>query len=172
GDISPRDILKVKGPNVAAEYLLEQIQKVYSVSGVVIDDKHIEIILRQMLRRVKVVDGGTTRFLPEQIVDRVKLERENAEVIRKGGKPARWEPILIGISKVASTTDSFLAAASFEEAPRILAEATVRKQEDDLRGLKERVIIGDLIPAGTGYYDWRMDRIALKVEEEGKKEVA
>lgn len=172
GDISPRDILKVKGPNVAAEYLLEQIQKVYSVSGVVIDDKHIEIILRQMLRRVKVVDGGTTRFLPEQIVDRVKLERENAEVIRKGGKPARWEPILIGISKVASTTDNFLAAASFKEEPRILAEAAVRKQEDDLRGLKERVIIGDLIPAGTGYYDWRMDRIALKVEEEEKKEVA
>ncbi len=169
GDISPKDILKVKGPNFAAEYLLEQIQKVYKVSGVEIDDKHIEIILRQMLRRVKVRDGGTTRFLPEQIVDRITLEKENEEVIRKGGKPARWEPILIGISKVASTTDSFLAAASFEEAPRILAEAAIRKQEDELRGLKERVIIGDLIPAGTGFYDWRMDRIALRVEEEGEE---
>ncbi len=172
GDISPKAILKVKGPNVAAEYLLEQIQKVYTTSGVTIDDKHIEIILRQMLRRVKVVDGGTTRFLPEQIVDRVKLEKENEEVMRKGGRPARWEPILIGISKVASTTDSFLAAASFEEAPRILAEAAIRKQEDDLRGLKERVMLGDLIPAGTGFPRWRMDRIALKVEEKEEVERA
>jgi len=165
GDISPLDILKVKGTNEAAEYLLEQIQKVYSVSGVVIDDKHIEIILRQMMRRVKVIDGGTTRFLPEQIVDKVKLEEENARVIREGGKPAKWEPIIVGVSKVASTTDSFLASASFEEAPRILAEAAIRRQEDELRGLKERVIIGDLIPAGTGFYPWRMDRIVLNVEE-------
>jgi DNA-directed RNA polymerase subunit beta' len=165
GDISPLDILKIKGPNEATEYLLEQIQKVYSVSGVVIDDKHIEIILRQMMRRVKVIDGGTTRFLPEQIVDRVKLEEENAKVMREGGKPAKWEPIIVGVSKVASTTDSFLASASFEEAPRILAEAAIRKQEDELRGLKERVIIGDLIPAGTGFHLWRMDRIVLNVEE-------
>ncbi|NPA79887.1 MAG: DNA-directed RNA polymerase subunit beta' [Thermotogae bacterium] len=165
GDISPKDILRIKGKEAAAEYLLEEIQKVYRVSGVRINDKHIEIIIRQMLRRVRIVDGGNTMFLPEQIVDLSRVLEENRKVAARGGKPAKYEPILLGISKVAATTDSFLAAASFEEAPRVLAEAAVRKQRDNLKGLKERVIIGDLIPAGTGFPDWRMDKIVLEIEE-------
>ncbi len=171
GDISPKDILRIKGKEAAAEYLLEEIQKVYRVSGVKINDKHIEIIIRQMLRRVRIVDGGSTRFLPEQIVDLSRVLEENRKVVEKGGEPAKYEPILLGISKVASTTDSFLAAASFEEAPRILAEAAIRKQRDELKGLKERVIIGDIIPAGTGFPDWRMDRITLEIEELEERKV-
>ncbi len=165
GDISPKDILRIKGKEAAAEYLLEEIQKVYRVSGVKINDKHIEIIIRQMLRRVRIVDGGDTRYLPEQIVDLNRILEENRRVVAQGGKPAKYEPILLGISKVAATTDSFLAAASFEEAPRVLAEASIRRQRDELKGLKERVIIGDLIPAGTGFPAWRMDKIMLEVEE-------
>jgi len=133
--LSPKDILRIKGKEAAAEYLLEEIQKVYRVSGVKINDKHIEIIIRQMLRRVRIVDGGDTRFLPEQIVDLNRILEENRRVVAQGGKPAKYEPILLGISKVAATTDSFLAAASFEEAPRVLAEASIRKQRDELKSV-------------------------------------
>ena len=151
GAKNPKEILRIQGPEAAQLYLLEEVQKVYRSQGVVIHDKYIEIIIRQMMRKVRVRSTGDTEFLPGEMVDRFEFERVNSEMVANGKRPARGEPVLLGITKAALNTESWLAAASFQETTRVLTEAATAGARDDLRGLKENVIIGKLIPAGTGY---------------------
>lgn len=150
GSQNPHDILKVMGMVRLAEYLTNEIQEVYRLQGVKINDKHIEVIVRQMLRRVKVVDPGDSRFLPAQQVDKVVVDETNKKVVAEGGQPATYEPVLLGITKASLSTESFISAASFQETTKVLTEAAVNSKIDYLRGLKENVIMGRLIPAGTG----------------------
>lgn len=150
GAVNPHDILKVKGPKEVQEYLVNEIQQVYRLQGVTINDKHIEIIVRQMLSNVRITDSGDSRFLNGEIVSRYKYEMDRREVKSKGGKAPVAQPILLGITKASLSSDSFISAASFQETTRILTEAAVSGQIDTLRGLKENVSIGHLIPAGTG----------------------
>ncbi|MGQ9880441.1 MAG: DNA-directed RNA polymerase subunit beta' [Armatimonadota bacterium] len=155
GLLQPRELLKLKGVRAVQEYLVQEIQKVYKQQGVDIHDKHIEIIVRQMLKKRRVVDPGDTRFLPGSIVDKFLFEAENERVRRQGGREANAEWVLQSITEAALTTESFLSAASFERTTHVLTEAAVRGKKDDLVGLKENVIIGRLIPAGTGYAAYR-----------------
>jgi len=150
GPANPHDILKVKGEKELAAWLVDEIQQVYRLQGVAINDKHIEVIVRQMLRRVRIKETGDTRFLPDEQVEKTEFERENERVIAKGGQPAVAEPLLLGITKASLSTDSFISAASFQETTRVLTEAAIMGKRDELRGLKENVIVGRLIPAGTG----------------------
>jgi len=150
GSPNPHDILKVKGVKGVARFLVEEIQEVYRLQGVKINDKHFEVIVRQMLKKVKIKEAGDTDFMVGEIVDRVKFEEENEKVLAQGGKPAVAEPVILGITKAALLTDSWLSAASFQETTRVLTEASIAGKVDYLRGLKENVIIGRLIPAGTG----------------------
>jgi DNA-directed RNA polymerase subunit beta' len=152
GAKNPKEILRIQGREAAQIYLLEEVQKVYRSQGVSIHDKHIEVILRQLLRRIMVRATGDTDLLPGELVDRFMFEDINAAVVGRGGKPARGEPVVLGLTKAALNTESFLAAASFQETTRVLTEAAIRGQQDDLRGLKENVIIGKLIPVGTGFH--------------------
>jgi DNA-directed RNA polymerase subunit beta' len=138
-----------------AEYLLREIQEVYRLQGVSINDKHIETIIRQMLRWVKVEEVGDTEFLVDEQVDKFVFQEENLKVIKKGGKPAKARPLLLGITKSALSTDSFISAASFQETTRVLTEASIYGKVDHLRSLKENIIMGRLIPAGTGYKFYR-----------------
>ena len=133
------------------KYIVKEVQKIYASQGAVIHDKHIEVIVRQMFSRVRIKDAGDTTFSNGQIVERAKVAEDNAKLKKEGKKMASVNPILLGISKVALTTDSFLSAASFQETSRVLIRAAIDGQEDKLRGLKENVIIGKLIPAGTGF---------------------
>ena len=145
-----------------AEYLVKEIQDVYRLQGVGINDKHIEVIIRQMLRKVEVAEAGDSRFLKGEQADKARVLDEN-EVLEKDGKaPADWEPLLLGITKASLATESFVSAASFQETTRVLTEAAVRGLRDELRGLKENVIVGRLIPAGTGlaYHQERRRRRA------------
>ncbi|MHB1295432.1 MAG: DNA-directed RNA polymerase subunit beta' [Anaerolineae bacterium] len=151
GSKNPHEILSILGVEAVREHLVEEIQRVYRSQGVSINDKHIEVIVRQMLRRVRVVSGGDTELLPGQLIDRLDLETLNKELMDKGVEPATAEPVLLGITKAALNTDSFLSAASFQHTISVLASAAIEGRVDDLRGLKESVIIGKLIPAGTGY---------------------
>jgi DNA-directed RNA polymerase subunit beta' len=150
GAVNPHDILKVKGPKEVQEYLVNEIQQVYRLQGVTINDKHIEIIVRQMLSNVRIIDSGGSRFLNGEIVSKSKFELEKKAVRAAGGKLPSCQPILLGITKASLSSDSFISAASFQETTRILTEAAVSGQVDMLRGLKENVSIGHLIPAGTG----------------------
>ncbi|RKZ30689.1 DNA-directed RNA polymerase subunit beta' [bacterium] len=163
GPIIPHDILRVLGDRAAQEYLLNEIQEVYRLQGVTINDKHIEVIVRQMLRKVRVDSPGDTRFLEDEQVDRGEFLEENRNVINQGGRPATFEPMLLGITRASLTTDSFISAASFQQTTRVLTEATVSGKVDKLCGLKENVIIGRLIPAGTGFNKYR--KIQPKLEE-------
>ncbi|HEY9285629.1 MAG TPA: DNA-directed RNA polymerase subunit beta', partial [Pyrinomonadaceae bacterium] len=155
GPLNPHDILRVLGMNRLQEYLTNEIQEVYRLQGVNINDKHIEVIVRQMLRWVKVTDVGDTDFLLDEQVDRFRFTDENARVIDADGKPAQAEPLLLGITKASLSTDSFISAASFQETTRVLTEAAISGRVDHLRGLKENVIMGRLIPAGTGMEFYR-----------------
>jgi DNA-directed RNA polymerase subunit beta' len=155
GSANPHDILDVLGPNELQKYLVDEVQDVYRLQGVSINDKHIEIIVRQMLRKVRIEDPGDTTFLPGSQVSKMVFEEENDRVLAKGGKPALGKPVLLGITKAALTTDSFISAASFQETTRVLTEAAINGREDNLRGLKENVIVGRLIPAGTGFEEYR-----------------
>ncbi len=166
GSINPHDILKVLGEKELAEYLLREIQAVYRLQGVSINDKHIEIIIRQMLRWVKVEEVGDTEFLVDEQVDKFVFQEENDRIIKKGGKPAKARPLLLGITKSALSTDSFIAAASFQETTRVLTEASLYGKVDHLRRLKENIIMGRLIPAGTGYKYYR----DVELREEPTKE--
>ncbi|RKX59478.1 MAG: DNA-directed RNA polymerase subunit beta', partial [Thermodesulfobacteriota bacterium] len=150
GSPNPHDILKVKGVKGVARFLVEEIQEVYRLQGVKINDKHFEVIVRQMLKKVRIKETGDTNFMIGEIVDKVKFEEENEKVLALGGKPAVAEPIILGITKAALLTDSWLSAASFQETTRVLTEASIAGKIDNLRGLKENIIIGRLIPAGTG----------------------
>ncbi|MGB8222924.1 MAG: DNA-directed RNA polymerase subunit beta' [Polyangiales bacterium] len=150
GPANPHDILKVKGEKELAAWLVDEIQQVYRLQGVAINDKHIEVIVRQMLRRVRIKETGDTRFLPDEQVEKTVFERENERVIAKGGQPAVAEPLLLGITKASLSTDSFISASSFQETTKVLTEAAISGKLDELRGLKENVIMGRLLPAGTG----------------------
>jgi DNA-directed RNA polymerase subunit beta' len=150
GSAVPQDILSIKGEVALARYLVDEVQEVYRLQGVRINDKHIEVIVRQMMRRVKVLSVGDTDFITEEQVDRIKFEEANKAVIEKGGKPATAEPLILGITKASLSTDSFISAASFQETTKVLTDASVSGKVDFLKGLKENVIMGRLIPAGTG----------------------
>jgi DNA-directed RNA polymerase subunit beta' len=150
GSAIPQDILKIKGEVALAKYLVDEVQEVYRLQGVRIHDKHIEVIVRQMMRRVKVMDVGDTDFVLEEQVDRLKFEEANQAVVAKGGKPAVGEPLILGITKASLSTESWVSAASFQETTKVLTDASIQGAVDRLRGLKENVIMGRLIPAGTG----------------------
>jgi DNA-directed RNA polymerase subunit beta' len=155
GSSVPQDILNIKGEVALARYLVDEVQEVYRLQGVRINDKHIEVIVRQMMRRVKITDVGDTDFLPEEQVDKTMFEEENRKSQTKGGKPATADPLILGITKASLSTDSFISAASFQETTKVLTEAAIAGDKDDLRGLKENVIMGRLIPAGTGFPEYR-----------------
>lgn len=150
GSINPHDMLRIKGAVPLQNYMLKEVQTVYKIQGVDIADKHIELIVRQMLRKVRIEDAGDTDLLPGDIVDIFRVENVNEQVRLAGGIPATSRRILLGITKAALATDSFLSAASFQETTRVLTEAAIKGKIDPLLGLKESVIIGKLIPAGTG----------------------
>ncbi|MEE8544079.1 MAG: DNA-directed RNA polymerase subunit beta', partial [Gammaproteobacteria bacterium] len=151
GEPHPHDILRLQGVERLADYLVREIQDVYRLQGVKINDKHIEVIIRQMLRKAEVTVPGDTRFLRGEQVDRARVLEANEEIEANGGQPAEFDPVLLGITKASLATESFISAASFQETTRVLTEAAVRGMQDDLRGLKENVIVGRLIPAGTGF---------------------
>jgi DNA-directed RNA polymerase subunit beta' len=166
GPINPHDILRIKGIKEVQEYLVNEIQEVYRLQGVRIDDKHVEVIVRQMLQKVKIVDPGDTNFLEGEQVDKFQLKEENERVVSEGGQPATFDPLLLGITKASLSMQSFISAASFQETTRVLTEASIFGSVDHLRGLKENVIIGYLIPAGTGLPRYR----SLRLEEvEGER---
>ncbi len=152
GEPNPHDILRLQGVERLADYLVREIQDVYRLQGVKINDKHIEVIIRQMLRKIEITDPGDTRFLRGEQADKARVLELNREIsLREDGRPALYDPVLLGITKASLATESFISAASFQETTRVLTEASVRGMRDDLRGLKENVIVGRLIPAGTGY---------------------
>ncbi len=155
GSVNPQDIIRVEGTKGVQDYILEQVQSVYRSQGVDINDKHVEIIVRQMLRKVRIENAGTTEMLPGQLVDMFTFEEQNEKTIMAGGVPASAKRVLLGITKAALATDSFLSAASFQETSRVLTEAAICTKRDPLIGLKENVIIGKLIPAGTGMKDYK-----------------
>ncbi len=212
GAIAPQDILQILGPNKVQEYLVNEIQEVYRLQGVSIDDKHIEVIARQMMQRVRVIDPGDTRFLEgdtvnkvvfkeenekirnkvvitepgdsrfrkRQLVDKLKFEYTNRQLQKSDKKPAEGrdaepatsEPILLGITQAALTTDSFISAASFQETTRVLTEAAVAGKVDYLFGLKENVIVGNLIPVGTGMKKFEQLHIEVKTESDKETQVS
>ncbi|MFZ5816942.1 MAG: DNA-directed RNA polymerase subunit beta' [Bacillota bacterium] len=159
GSVNPHDLLRVKGLRGVQMYLLREVQKVYNLQGVDINDKHIEVMVRQMLRKVKVEDPGDTELLPGGFIDIFDFEDENERVIMEGGVPAVARPMLLGITKASLATDSFLSAASFQETTRVLTDAAIKGKRDPLLGLKENVIIGKLVPAGTGMARYRSIRV-------------
>jgi DNA-directed RNA polymerase subunit beta' len=170
GPLNPHDILRVLGMNRLQEYLTNEIQEVYRLQGVNINDKHIEVIVRQMLRWVKVTDVGDTDFLLDEQVDRFRFTDENERVTTAEGEPAKAEPLLLGITKASLSTDSFISAASFQETTRVLTEAAISGRVDYLRGLKENVIMGRLIPAGTGMEFYRNVKIDRDTTAERERE--
>jgi DNA-directed RNA polymerase subunit beta' len=155
GSVDPHDILKIRGTKELAKYLVNEVQEVYRLQGVKINDKHIEVIVRQMLRQVNVTDVGDSHFLLGEHVERWRFEEENKKIIEKGEKPASAEPLLLGITKASLSTESFISAASFQETTKVLSDASVAGKIDALKGLKENVIMGRLIPAGTGLKEYR-----------------
>jgi DNA-directed RNA polymerase subunit beta' len=150
GSPNPHDYLAVLGDRELQRYLVNEVQEVYRLQGVTINDKHIEIIVRQMLRRVRIEEVGDTEFVVGELVDKFTFQEENDRVVALGRRPATAQPVLLGITKASLSTDSFISAASFQETTRVLTEAAISGKVDDLKGLKENVIVGRLIPAGTG----------------------
>ena len=165
GPVVPQDILRVSGDKKLQEYLVNEVQEVYRLQGVKINDKHIEVIVRQMLRRVRIEDPGDTTFLVGAQVDKFQFRDENERVMKKGGRPASATPILLGITKASLSTESFISAASFQETTRVLTEAAASGKRDELLGLKESVIMGHLIPAGTGFQIHRNIDVVKKISE-------
>jgi DNA-directed RNA polymerase subunit beta' len=164
GSLNPHDILRIKGETALQNYLVQEVQKVYRSQGVDINDKHIEVIVRSMLRKVKIVDGGDTRYLPGQLIELAQFNEENERMKAEGKTPAEGSPVLLGVTKASLATESFLSAASFQETTRVLTDAAIKGKHDPLLGLKENVIIGKLIPAGTGMSRYRN----LTIEPEGQ----
>jgi DNA-directed RNA polymerase subunit beta' len=164
GSVNPHDILKIKGVRGVQNYLLQEVQRVYRLQGVDINDKHIEVIVRQMLRKVKIDDAGDTELLPGGLVDMFDFEATNNKAIEAGGRPATSKRTLLGITKASLATESFLSAASFQETTRVLTEAAIKGRIDPLVGLKENVIIGKLIPAGTGMSRYKDVAVSTVVE--------
>jgi DNA-directed RNA polymerase subunit beta' len=155
GSANPHEVLRVQGQRSVQQHLVNEVQGVYRTQGVSIHDKHIEVIVRQMLRRVTIIDSGATEFLPGSLTERAEFEAENRRVVAEGNEPAAGRPVLMGITKASLATDSWLSAASFQETTRVLTDAAINCRSDRLNGLKENVIIGKLIPAGTGIARYR-----------------
>ena len=170
GSIDPHEFLEVMGERSAQQYLLNEIQEVYRLQGVGINDKHIETIIRQMMRKVTITDPGDTIFLMDDDIDRFAVSKENDKVIEQGGKAAQFKPKLMGITKASLGTESFISAASFQETTRVLTAAAIHGKTDHLLGLKENVIMGHLIPAGSGwdhhsvYYERLLERDAVPAQ--------
>jgi DNA-directed RNA polymerase subunit beta' len=164
GPVVPHEILDVCGPHELQEHLVNEVQEVYRLQGVTINDKHVEIIIRQMLRKVRITEPGDTVFLWGEQIDKVMFEDENARVEKMGGKPAEGAPVLLGITKASLETESFLSAASFQDTTRVLTEAATMGKSDSLRGFKENVIMGHIIPSGTGYVRHRSVKLKALVE--------
>ncbi len=174
GPINPHDILQVLGENELQRYLVDKIQEVYRSQSVSINDKHIEVIVRQMMRSVKIEEVGDTEFLIDEQVDKWRFQEENQRVLDAGGSPSIGRPMLQGITKASLSTESFISAASFQETTRVLTEAAIYGKVDYLRGLKENVIVGRLIPAGTGmakYHDFHMEDVVYEDDLEGDEEL-
>ena len=162
GSIDPKELLRVSGINGVQEYLLREVQKVYRMQGVEIGDKHVEVMVRQMLRKIRVIDAGDTEVLPGSLIEIQHFNDANKKVLIDGGQPAVGRPVLLGITKASLETDSFLSAASFQETTRVLTDAAIKGKRDELLGLKENVIIGKLVPAGTGMARYRDIDLAIK----------
>jgi DNA-directed RNA polymerase subunit beta' len=171
GPIDPHEILEVSGPQELQEHLVNEVQEVYRLQGVTINDKHIEIIVRQMLRKIRITEPGDTQYLWGEQIDKIDFEEENKRVEEKGGKPAEASPVLLGITKASLETESFLSAASFQDTTRVLTEAATRARVDYLRGFKENVIMGHIIPAGTGFDYHRKVQLKALVELPEEPEV-
>jgi DNA-directed RNA polymerase subunit beta' len=167
---NPHDLLAIKGEKELARYLVDEVQEVYRLQGVKINDKHMEVIVRQMLRRVRITDPGDTTFIADEQVERYRFHEENDKVMAQGGRPAIGDPLLLGITKASLSTQSFISAASFQETTRVLTEASLSGKTDYLRGLKENVIMGRLIPAGTGLVMYR--KLGIKVEDQDAEVIA
>ena len=155
GSVNPHDILRIKGVNAVQDYMLREVQRVYRLQGVEINDKHIEVIVRQMMKKIRIEDNGDTELLPGTMVDILDFEDINEEMIAQGKEPAEGKQVMLGITKASLATNSFLSAASFQETTKVLTEAAIKGKVDPLIGLKENVIIGKLIPAGTGMKRYR-----------------
>ena len=164
GSVNPHDILKIKGVRAVQDYMIQEVQRVYRLQGVEINDKHIEVIVRQMLKKIRIEDNGDTEFLPGTLVDVLDFEEENERLIEEGKEPAEGKQVMLGITKASLATNSFLSAASFQETTKVLTEAAIKGKIDPLIGLKENVIIGKLIPAGTGMKQY--SNIKLDTDEE------
>jgi DNA-directed RNA polymerase subunit beta' len=166
GPSNPHDILAVLGDKELSAYLVNEIQEVYRLQGVSINDKHIEVIARQMLRKVEVIDPGDTKFLANEQAEKWDFLDENEKIMAEGGQPAQAEPLLLGITKVSLSTDSWISAASFQETTKVLTEAAINSKTDGLRGLKENIIMGRLIPAGTGLPSYKRWKVVVEEQEE------
>jgi DNA-directed RNA polymerase subunit beta' len=168
GSVNPHDILKIKGLRATQDYMLQEVQRVYRLQGVEINDKHIEVIVRQMLKKIRIEEKGDTEFLPGTMVDVLEFEEVNEQLVAEGKEPATGEQIMLGITKASLATESFLSAASFQETTKVLTEAAIKGKVDPLVGLKENVIIGKHIPAGTGMKKYRDVKLNtdIKMEDE------
>ena len=168
GSVNPHDILKIKGLRATQDYMLQEVQRVYRLQGVEINDKHIEVIVRQMLKKIRIEEKGDTEFLPGTMVDVLEFEEVNEQLVAEGKEPATGEQIMLGITKASLATESFLSAASFQETTKVLTEAAIKGKVDHLVGLKENVIIGKHIPAGTGMKKYRDVKLNtdIKMEDE------
>ena len=165
GSVNPHDLLKIKGIRAVQDYMLREVQRVYRLQGVDIADKHIEVIVRQMLKKIRIENNGDTDFLPGTLVDVLEYEDMNEKLIAEGMEPAEGKQVLLGITKAALATNSFLSAASFQETTKVLTEAAIKGKIDNLIGLKENVIIGKLIPVGTGMKRYRNTRLSTDAIE-------
>ena len=166
GSVNPHDILKIKGVRAVQDYLIQEVQRVYRLQGVEINDKHIEVIVRQMLKKIRIENNGDSEFLPGTLVDNLDYEEMNEQLEEEGKEPAEGKQVLLGITKASLATNSFLSAASFQETTKVLTEAAIKGKIDPLIGLKENVIIGKLIPAGTGMKRYRNIKLNTDVNEE------
>ncbi len=171
GSVNPHDILKIKGLRAVQDYMIQEVQRVYRLQGVDINDKHIEVIVRQMLKKVRVEENGDSEFLPGTMVDILDFEDANERLIAEGKEPAVGEPVMLGITKASLATNSFLSAASFQETTKVLTEAAIKGKVDPLLGLKENVIIGKLIPVGTGMREYRDVKLDTGLQKEETAEV-
>jgi len=170
GSVDPKEMLKVRGMRGVSNYILQEVQKVYRMQGVEINDKHVEVMIRQMLRKLRVIDSGDTDLLPGSYVEVPEFEQANTKVLLEGRSPAVGRPVLLGITKASLETDSFLSAASFQETTRVLTDAAIKGKVDRLLGLKENVIIGKLVPAGTGMSRYRNIKVASQFDYEAELE--
>ena len=173
GSVNPHDILKIKGVRAVQDYMLHEVQRVYRLQGVEINDKHIEVIVRQMLKKVRIEENGDTEFLPGDMVDVLEYEERNRQIEEEGKEPAVGKQVLLGITKASLASDSFLSAASFQETTKVLTDAAIKGKVDHLVGVKENVIIGKPIPAGTGmkyYSNIRLNTDAMLAQEDEEEE--